>query len=67
MEVQQLKDYVQFAEERVAEDEEAARKEEATARTKMDGMSQEQVIGAMKEYLNWRAKKRGEPGRYAIN
>ena len=64
MEVQQLKDYVQFAEERVAEDEEAAKKEEAKARKKMDGMSQDQVIGAMKEYLNWRARKRGEKGKY---
>ena len=64
MDAQQLRDYVHFAEERVAEDELAAKKEELDAKDKMADMNKDQVIGAMKEFLNWRAAKRGEKGRY---
>ena len=67
MEVQQLRDYVAFAEERVAEDEVAAKKEEAKARKKMSNMSQEQVVGAMKEFLNWKNKREGREGQYDLN
>ena len=64
LEVQQLKDYVAFAEKRVVEDEEVAKKEEEKARSKMDVMSRDQIVGAMKEFINWRARKRGEKVKY---
>jgi hypothetical protein len=67
MELSKLRDYVAYAEKRVADDEEAAKKEEAEARDKMKGMSQEQVLGAMKEFLNWRNKKQGREGQYDLN
>lgn len=67
MEVQQLRDYVAFAEERVAEDIVADKKEESKAKTKLNKMSREQVVGAMKEFLNWRNKKQGREGQYDLN
>ena len=67
MDISQLRDYVAYAEERVIEDAEADKKEEAAARKKMKGMSQKQVVGAMKEFLNWKYKKEGKEHRYDLN
>lgn len=64
MEVQQLKDYVAYAEERVIQDEEANKK---AAEKKMKKMAPDQIKGAMKEYLNWKYRKEGKEHRYAIN
>ena len=66
MEVQQLRDYVAFAEKRVTEDEDADKKEEAKAKNKMKDMSTKQVVGAMKEFLNWKYKKQGKKHQYDL-
>ena len=67
MEVQQLKDYVQFAEERFTEDKVTEQKEKEEAEKKLSKMAPDQVKGAMKEYLNWKYRKEGKEHRYAIN
>ena len=67
MEVQQLRDYVAYAEKRVDEDEETVRKEESKAKTKLNKMSQNQVVGAIKEFLNWKYRREGKKQRYDLN
>lgn len=66
MEVQQLKDYVQFAEERFIEDEEEVKKDELAAKDKLEKMSSEDIKGAMKEFLNWKYRREGKEHRYAL-
>jgi hypothetical protein len=67
MDISKLRDYVAYAEERVKQDEEFDKKEEAKARKKMKGMSQKQVVDAMKEFLNWKYRKEGKEHRYDLN
>jgi len=64
MDVKQLKDYVQYAEYRVNEDEEAAKKEELEAKDKISKMSPDQITGAIKEFLNWKYRKEGKKEKY---
>ncbi len=66
MEVPQLRDYVDYAAGRVKQDEEVAKKEELKAKDKMKDMTTEQVVGAMKEYLNWKYKKEGKKHQYDL-
>ena len=54
MEIQQLRDYVDYAEYRVKEDEE---KEAKLAAEKINKMSPEQVRGALNEFFEWRRAK----------
>jgi len=65
MELAELADFADFAEERAAED--VAKEELKVAKGSdiVDNMSREQTKGALKEFLNWRARKRGKKEPYA--
>jgi len=56
MELAQLRDYVAYAERRTAEDKRA---QVTAGAKKVASMSNEQISGAIKQYLAWRRRKRG--------
>jgi hypothetical protein len=59
LEVQQLRDYVDYAKYRVAQDDAIEAKK---AQEKLATMSQEQISGAIKEFLAWKNKKLEQQG-----
>ncbi len=67
MELTELKDFVQFAEERYAEDLRTEMMSILHGKEIVDKMEQEEAKGALREFLNWRAKKRGQEQPYDQN
>ena len=65
MELAELADFADFAEERAAEDEAKEELKVAKGSDIVDNMSKEQTKGALREFLNWRAQKKGKPKPYA--
>ena len=65
MELALLKDFAEFAEKRYAEDLYTEELKVAKGSDIVDNMSKEQTKGALREFLNWRAKKKGKPKPYA--
>ena len=65
MDLAELKDFAEFAEQRYAEDLYKEELEVAKGSDIVDNMSKEQTKGALREFLNWRAKKKGKPKPYA--
>lgn len=64
MELQQLRDYVAFAEKRVEEQQAEDEKDALAATAKMAKMTPDQITGAIKEFLNWKYRKAGEQKKY---
>jgi len=65
MELSLVKDFADFAEERYAEDLAIEELKVAKGKDIVDNMSREQTKGALREFLNWRARKKGKPELYA--
>ena len=65
MSLAELKDFVEFAEGRASEEAYKEELEVAKGSDIVDNMSKEQTKGALREFLNWRAKKKGKPKPYA--
>ena len=65
MELVMLKDFAEFAEERYTEDLAKEELKVAKGADIVDNMSREQTKGALREFLNWRARKKGQEKPYA--